>query len=73
MITGRTQTWLAKALPMVVVWLAAGKGHTPTAIQAVGVCSVVAGIFLLWGLAITLLVGGVLAVGLGVLFEKVTG
>jgi uncharacterized protein YjeT (DUF2065 family) len=64
---------LVKVLPGLAKWAAASRAHLSEALQVLGVAAVVAGVAVLWGLGITLLVGGVLAVGLGVLFEKETG
>jgi uncharacterized protein YjeT (DUF2065 family) len=65
--------FLATVLPGLAKWAAASRAHLSEALQVLGLAAVVAGVFLLWGLAITLLVGGVLAVGLGVLFEREAG
>lgn len=45
----------------------------PGAAQAVGVSTVAVGVFILAGLGVGLVVGGLLAVGIGMLFEKETG
>lgn len=42
----------------------------PGTAQAVGVSAVAVGVFILAGLGVGLVVGGVLAVGLGMLFEQ---
>jgi hypothetical protein len=44
-------------------------GQWPVGAQLLGGLAVVAGIALLWGLAVALLVGGGLAVAVGYLFE----
>lgn len=51
----------------------AARHRMPGVAQAIGVSAVTVGVFILAGLGVGLVVGGVLAVGLGVLFEKETG
>jgi uncharacterized protein YjeT (DUF2065 family) len=65
--------WLASVLPGVAKWAAASRAHAAEALQVAGVGTVVAGVYVLWHLGVALLVGGVLAVGLGVLFEREAG
>lgn len=50
--------------------LACGRRRLPGVAQAAGVAAIVAGVVVLAGLGVGLIVGGVLAVGLGVLFER---
>jgi hypothetical protein len=51
-------------------WLVVrARRRLPGAAQAVGVCAVAAGVFVLAGLGVGLVVAGTLAVGLGLLFE----
>jgi hypothetical protein len=64
---------LMKVMPGLAKWATASPAHLSEALQVLGVVAVVAGVFVLWGLGITLLAGGVLAVGLGVLFEREAG
>lgn len=71
-IVAKLLAFLMNIVPSLAKWTAASRAHLSEALQAMGVAAVVAGMFLLWGLPVTLLVGGVLAVGLGVLFEKET-
>jgi hypothetical protein len=46
------------------------RASVPIGLQVVGTAAVIAGVFLLWGMAIALLAGGVLAVSVGYLFER---
>lgn len=72
------RSWLkldAVASSRVVVrrLVVAARHRMPGVAQAIGVSAVTVGVFILAGLGVGLVVGGVLAVGLGVLFEKGTG
>lgn len=50
--------------------VSAARRRTPGAAQVAGVSAIAVGVFVLAGLGVGLIVAGVLAAGLGVLFEK---
>lgn len=66
----RVRPVLARLRPALAGVVSAARRRLPGAAQAVGVGAISAGVFVLAGLGVGLLVTGVLAVGLGVLFER---
>jgi hypothetical protein len=67
-MTGATPV-LARLRSAAARLVSATRSRLPGVTQAAGVASVSAGVFVLAGLGVGLVVTGVLAVGLGVLFE----
>lgn len=61
---------LAWVRPAVKAFARAGRRRLPGVAQAAGLGAVVAGVFVLAGLGVALVVGGILVAGLGVLFER---
>lgn len=66
----RARPLFAWVRPAAKAFVSTARRRLPGATQAGGVAAVVAGVFVLAGLGVALIVGGVLAVGLGVLFER---